>query len=82
MDALRYEPQHALISGEEGLNDIKTIIESARAYLTNGGQLFIEHGFEQSPQIQAIFTAFHYDDVQTYCDLAGKPRVTSGRKSA
>lgn len=34
---LQYEPQKALIGGPDGLSSIRTIIEEAKSYLTDGG---------------------------------------------
>ncbi len=76
---VRFEPQTALRAAEQGLGDIKTIAGAARSYLEHGGHLLIEHGYNQQQQVQAIFKDFHYDNVQTYTDLSGQPRVTYGQ---
>jgi release factor glutamine methyltransferase len=76
---IRFEPQTALCSGEQGLSDIKIIAETARNCLEPGGHLLIEHGYDQQDQVQTIFKDFHYDNVQTVTDLSGQPRVTYGQ---
>lgn len=76
---VRFEPQTALCAAEQGLSDIRTIADAARSYLEHGGHLLIEHGYNQQQQAQAIFKDFHYDNVQTYTDLSGQPRVTYGQ---
>lgn len=76
---LRFEPHMALHAGGQGLSDIEIIAGTARNYLESGGHLLIEHGYDQKHQVQAIFTDFHYDDVQTVPDLSGQPRVTYGQ---
>ena len=78
---VRFEPRCALIASEQGLGDIKTIIENAAAYLTAQGQVFIEHGYNQQLQVQAIFQQAKYAAIMTYTDLAHLPRVTAARKS-
>jgi release factor glutamine methyltransferase len=78
---VRFEPQSALIADNQGLSDIQIIADKARSYLTPQGHLLIEHGYNQAPQVQAIFNALAYDKVQSYRDLSGQPRVTYGRKS-
>ncbi len=78
---LRFEPKSALIAEEQGLSDIKTIADNARRYLAPEGHLLVEHGYDQAPQIQAIFNALDYDKVQSYQDLSGNERVTYGQKS-
>ena len=77
---VRFEPQSALIADNQGLSDIQIIADKARSYLTPQGHLLIEHGYNQAPQVQAIFNAMAYDKVQSYRDLSGQPRVTYGRK--
>jgi release factor glutamine methyltransferase len=77
---VRFEPQSALIADNQGLSDIQIIADKARSYLTPQGHLLIEHGYNQAPQVQAIFNARAYDKVQSYRDLSGQPRVTYGQK--
>ena len=77
---VRFEPQSALIADNQGLSDIQIIADKARSYLIPEGHLLIEHGYNQAPQVQAIFNALAYDKVQSYRDLSGQPRVTYGRK--
>lgn len=75
---VRFEPDSALISAENGLQDIRLIAEQARQHLKDGGQLLIEHGYNQQTDVQAIFTVLNYRQVTTHADLSGNPRVTSG----
>jgi release factor glutamine methyltransferase len=77
---VRFEPKTALIAGDQGLSDIQIIADNARRYLKPAGHLLIEHGYNQAPQVQAIFNALAYDKVQSYQDLSGQPRVTYGQK--
>ncbi|MEQ1544250.1 peptide chain release factor N(5)-glutamine methyltransferase [Methyloglobulus sp.] len=76
---LRFEPLTALISAQQGLSDIKTIAETACNRLENGGYLLVEHGYNQREDVQNIFRALGYQQVQTHTDLSGQPRVTSGQ---
>ncbi|MFZ2406793.1 MAG: peptide chain release factor N(5)-glutamine methyltransferase [Methylobacter sp.] len=76
---VRFEPQTALSAAEQGLADIRIIAAAARNYLEPGGHLLIEHGYNQQQQVQALFKDLHYDNVQTYIDLSGQPRVTYGQ---
>lgn len=78
---LSREPKTALVSGADGLADIREIGAVAKRYLKSGGYLFIEHGFQQAPQVQAVFKAEGYLAVHSLCDLSGRERVTIGRKS-
>jgi release factor glutamine methyltransferase len=75
---VRFEPQTALVSADNGLKDIRILAAQARNHLTPGGHLLIEHGYNQQNAVQDIFNAFNYQQVATHHDLSGNPRVTSG----
>ncbi|MFZ2451111.1 MAG: peptide chain release factor N(5)-glutamine methyltransferase [Methylovulum miyakonense] len=76
---VRFEPQSALIAGDQGLSDIKAIAETAKNWLVADGWLLIEHGYDQETAVQAIFKSLGYQQVQTERDLSGQPRVTYGQ---
>ncbi len=76
---LRFEPDSALISENQGLQDIQTIIKQARQHLKSAGRLLIEHGFDQALAVQELFAIFLYQKIKTHTDLAGNPRVTTGQ---
>ncbi len=76
---VRFEPKTALIAAENGLRDIKVIATEAKNYLKPHGQLWFEHGYNQAEDVQHILTELNYFEVQTYHDLAGQPRVTTGK---
>lgn len=78
LQALRYEPYSALVSQDQGLCDIKTIVKNAYSYLNKGGCLVIEHGFDQGAICLQIFKDFNYKNVQTIKDYQGNDRVTYG----
>lgn len=71
------EPITALISGTDGLDDIKIISHQARLHLKTGGSLMLEHGYNQKEQVHNILEKLGYADIQCHHDLAGQPRVTS-----
>ena len=77
---LRFEPQHALVSKNNGLSDISMIIKSALAYLKPQGTLLIEHGYNQQPAVEEIFKGASYQNIQIHTDLAQHPRVVLGQK--
>lgn len=76
--SLGYEPSLALVSGHDGLDAIKVIVDQARHYLSDEGLLFIEHGFEQQPAVIQLMLEFNFQEVEGYVDIAGQPRVVSG----
>ncbi|RKZ46295.1 MAG: peptide chain release factor N(5)-glutamine methyltransferase [Candidatus Parabeggiatoa sp. nov. 3] len=77
---VQYEPRSALIGGEDGLSAIRTIIAQSFSHLLIGGWLLLEQGYDQTEQVQALFKQYHYDNITTYSDLAGLPRVLCGQK--
>lgn len=78
---LRYEPQTALVSGQCGLADIRTIIDNAKDYLTNNGWLLIEHGHKQALMVQSELKQKQYIQIETRKDLNSLDRVTGGCNS-
>lgn len=78
LPALRHEPAKALISGNDGLNDIRHLIANAPHYLFDGGHLILEHGFDQSVSVQALMKAHGYSNVESRKDLGGHERCTAG----
>lgn len=76
---VRFEPEVALISNAHGLADINLIVDTARQYLTVGGWIFFEHGYNQQQQVQSILQRAGYQAINTQKDLAGQPRVTSAQ---
>ncbi|ARU06780.1 protein-(glutamine-N5) methyltransferase, release factor-specific [Comamonas serinivorans] len=79
LPALRHEPRQALTSGADGLDDIRTIVAGAPAWLARGGWLLLEHGWDQHEAVQALLRAAGFVDVQSRHDLADIPRCTGGR---
>jgi release factor glutamine methyltransferase len=78
MPALKHEPLQALMSGADGLDDIRRLADQAPAHLKPGGWLLIEHGHDQSPAVQALLRQKGFVDVQSRPDLAGIDRCTGG----
>lgn len=77
--ALAYEPKIALIAGETGLHHLETIITQSRDYLSEGGTLFLEHGYDQGEFVKQFFLKSGFHSHKKYNDLAGHQRVSSGK---
>lgn len=75
---LAFEPEQALYSGADGLDDIRVIVANAPAHLRPGGRLLLEHGFDQGAAVVALLAQAGFAECRTLHDLAGQPRVTSG----
>lgn len=77
---LRHEPQGALVAGRDGLEAIREIARDAPAHLEEGGWLLVEHGAGQDEAVRRLFAAAGLEEVRTWPDLAGIPRVTGGKR--
>lgn len=75
---VRFEPSSALTSGADGLDDIRLIVAQSRHYLVDKGWLVIEHGYQQSSQVQDILRSHSFNQIRSELDLNGLPRVTLG----
>ena len=53
-----YEPETALLAGEDGLRDIRQIVDVAAQRLKPGGTLFMEIGHTQSDALAALLKEF------------------------
>lgn len=75
---LPYEPLSALISGTDGLTDIRTIASHIQPYLKPGGALLLEHGFDQGSAVRQILVQAGFQKVQTILDWEQRERVSEG----
>ena len=75
---VRFEPRSALVSGADGLDDIRLLVAAAPDHLKQGGWFLLEHGWQQSAAVQALLVERGFVDVDSWTDLAGHPRVTGG----
>lgn len=73
-----FEPRSALIAGEDGLDDLRAIAEHAPGRLRSGGMLVVEHGFDHSDAVAALFRQAGAISVEPVTDAAGIPRCVSG----
>lgn len=81
LNELRHEPQQALVSGADGLDDIRHISATAPAYIVRNGVLLMEHGAAQAAAVAAIMHADGWTDVLLAKDFGGLPRVSIGKRS-
>ena len=77
---LSFEPIGALVSGADGLDAIRVLASSAPAHLAAGGWLLLEHGMGQDRAVRELLIAAGLEEVASWPDLAGIPRVSGGRR--
>ena len=73
-----FEPSSALVSAQDGLEDIIAIVSQAPKYLTPSGVLMLEHGYDQGEAVRRIFLDHRFQSVETIKDYGGCDRVTLG----
>ena len=78
---VQFEPRSALTSGQDGLDDIRLIIDQAWSFLKSDGWLVIEHGYNQAQVMQQLFSDKGYQHYQLHKDLAGNPRISLAQKN-
>jgi release factor glutamine methyltransferase len=76
---LPHEPLTALVSGSDGLHDIRSIIAQAPSWLKPNGWLILEHGYDQADAVTALLHRAGMERIATHRDLANQPRVTEAR---
>jgi release factor glutamine methyltransferase len=75
---VRFEPRAALISGTDGLDDIRRICTQAKAHLRQKGWLIFEHGYDQAAQVRALLQQSGFEEIFSARDLSGIERVSGG----
>ena len=75
---VRFEPLSALTAGEDGLDDIRIIINDSQKHLTQNGILLIEHGYEQADAACDLLKAASFTQVANFKDYNDNPRVSVG----
>lgn len=76
----RFEPALALISKDEGLFDLKTIIQQAPQFLYDKGSLLLEFGSEQHPKVEKEMQRKGYKNIRLFNDLQNHVRAIQGIK--
>ncbi|NDJ57911.1 peptide chain release factor N(5)-glutamine methyltransferase [Enterobacteriaceae bacterium 4M9] len=76
---VRFEPLTALVAADNGLADLRLLVDEGRAFLAPGGWLLLEHGWQQGAAVRALFGAAGYSQVETCRDYGGNERLTAGQ---
>lgn len=78
---VRFEPETALVSGADGLKDIRQLVSQAPLHLKKDGWLMIEHGYQQAAAVQSLFQQANFKHIETRQDYGHNPRITLGQTS-
>lgn len=76
---VQFEPLSALVSGADGLDDIRHILVDSGAHLHEQGWLLLEHGWQQAAMVRELMQHAGFRQVRSVRDLAGHERVTLGQ---
>lgn len=76
-----FEPHLALAGGDDGLIFYPKIAELSHKYLTGGGFLAVEHGYDQAEAVSQTLMAQGFNNVKSLKDFGNNDRVTFGIKS-
>ena len=76
-----HEPREALFGGDDGLRDIRAIVQSATTALKPGGVLVMEIGMGQAKAVTGVLTAAGLGaELTLRHDLQGIPRVAVAQR--
>lgn len=72
-----FEPNIALFSDDNGMQALTHIIQHAPNKLHVGGQLILEHGWQQANEVNEQLLNHGFQKIQNHRDLQGHTRVTT-----
>ena len=72
-EVVGHEPHSALVSGNEGMDDLRILLEQAKAYLVKGGLLAMETGIAQHDALKELAAANGLTG-ESLEDLSERPR--------
>lgn len=75
-----HDPISALVAPDNGLSDLRRILEAAPHHLRPGGWVVLETGTEHHPALADLSRAAGLVDFQGKPDLSGRPRFWLARK--
>ncbi len=74
----KHEDHLALLSGPDGLDCIRRIIQESPQWLRSGGMLALEMGEQHAQEVTNLFQESGFGKVSIRLDLAGHPRIAQG----
>lgn len=75
---VRFEPSSALVAAENGLADLRAIIEQAASHLLPDGWLLLEHGWRQGAAVRQLLQTHGFERIETCRDYGNNDRVSLG----
>lgn len=78
-DVHLYEPHSALYASDNGLSDLRTVVEGASTWLKKSGWLVLEIGYQQGAEVLAMMSASGFVGAEIRQDLSGRDRIAVGQ---
>lgn len=78
-DITRFEPEAALLAGEDGLAAFRQIVPSLPRLLAPGGAVVLEIGATQGAAVVGLLRHHVFQDIDMQRDLSGRPRCVGAR---
>ena len=78
-DVHLYEPHSALYASDNGLSDLRTVVEGASTWLKKSGWLVLEIGYQQGAEVLAMMSASGFVGAEIKQDLSGRDRIAVGQ---
>ena len=75
-----YEPRMALDGEPDGLKFYRILEGEGKKYLKNGGEIYMEIGWNQAKDVTKIFEIMGFKGLRTVRDMTGNDRVVCARK--
>jgi release factor glutamine methyltransferase len=79
IDVREHEPRVALLAGPDGLSVLRRVISDAPGWLSHGGHLLLEVGFDQAVAVRGLLDESVWDAIVTYRDELKHERVVHAR---
>ena len=75
-----FDPKSALVAAEDGVADLRKILEGAAKHLRPGGWLLCETGIDQHSALAELSAKLGYVEASGLPDMSGRPRFWKARK--
>ena len=80
-DVRKWEPHSALFAPNNGMADIEVVARGASEWLSVGGWLVLEIGYQQGDAVRKVLSEANLADIEIRKDLASRDRIALARKS-
>ncbi|MDD5633823.1 MAG: peptide chain release factor N(5)-glutamine methyltransferase [Candidatus Omnitrophica bacterium] len=78
---VKAEPKQALYSGDEGLDHLAALTEHGLKYLSDGGFMAVEIGYDQAEKVKGMFKTAGFKNITSFEDFNKFERVIIGWKN-